>query len=193
MFQGNVNNSGWNYVKHYWQNSPFQSSGALVKYCDICCTAPRLSTSFLFSRYLHSNVTRYSSILKRSHRHSWRIRKRLHLLLWQHFTLITDQNSVAFMPVHTRHGNVKMMKSCCGELSWPSARMTLFSVRARLMLHLTHYSVLTVQRLAQSCYTRLMPPGSNENVLVYSKKICRSHENTGSENDDKELSILLWK
>ena len=65
-----------------------------------------------FSRTLNSNETRYSSVEKEATAIVEGIRKWSHFLLGRHFTLITDQKSVAFMFDHKGHGKLKMTKLC---------------------------------------------------------------------------------
>jgi len=49
-----------------------------------------------------------------------------------------------------------MIKLYAGELSWPSNRMTCFTIRESLMFHLIPYRVFTVQAPAKIGCVRLM-------------------------------------
>ena len=86
-----------------------------------------------FSRTLNSDETRYSSVEKEAAAIVKGIRKWSHFLLGRHFTLITDQNSVAFMFDHKRHGKVKNDKIMRWRLELAQCSYDIVTVKASSM------------------------------------------------------------
>ena len=77
------------------------------------------------SRTLHGSERRYPTVEKEATAIVEAIRKWEHLLARQHFTLITDQNSVAFMLDNRKRSKIKNNKIHCWRLELASFSYTI--------------------------------------------------------------------
>ena len=90
-----------------------------------------------FSRMLNGSEQKYAAVEKEAHAIVDALRKWRHYLAGKHFTLITDQQSVAFMFSQTHKERLKMTRSNAG--GWNSPASTLMSCigLARIIFPLT--------------------------------------------------------